>query len=107
MSAPDLPTDPARWPRDPYRLLGVSPGVSPRDLKRAYLQLIRRYKPEHAPEQFRLIREAYEAASQQITFFPFPVRAFDGEEDREGDSSPQSPRSPNGSAPTQARNQSV
>ena len=53
MSVPDLSPDPASWPQDPYRLMGVRPGVSPRDLKRAYHALIRRYKPEHAPEEFR------------------------------------------------------
>jgi hypothetical protein len=38
----------------------VRPGVPPRDLRRAYHRLIRRYKPDHAPEAFRRIREAYE-----------------------------------------------
>ena len=61
MSTPELPHDPADWPRDPFRLLGVAPGVSARDLRKAYLALIRVYKPEHAPGEFRRIRDAYEA----------------------------------------------
>jgi hypothetical protein len=64
-----LPPDPSSWPEDPFLLLGVEPGVSPRELRRAYLNLIRRYKPEHAPEQFRRIREAYEVAERFIKVF--------------------------------------
>jgi hypothetical protein len=62
MSDAPLPDDLANWPDDPFRLLGVKPGSSPRELKRAYHALIRKYKPEHAPELFRKIHEAYEAA---------------------------------------------
>ena len=58
----DLPEDVRRWPSDPFELLGVSRDVPPRELKRAYTHLIRTYKPEHAPEQFRRIREAYDKA---------------------------------------------
>jgi hypothetical protein len=60
MSDHTLPPDMADWPNDPHRLLGVGWEVSSRDLRRAYLRLIRIYKPEHTPEQFRRIREAYE-----------------------------------------------
>lgn len=60
MSDHELPADLARWPADPYRLLGVQFGVSTRDLRRAYLNLVRQFKPEHFPDQFRRIREAYE-----------------------------------------------
>lgn len=68
MSQPRLPDDPARWPDDPYELLGVAPGVSPRDLKRAYTQLIRIYKPERAPEEFRRVRAAYEHVLRMAEF---------------------------------------
>src|SRR4029079_13998455 len=60
MSDASLPDDPARWPTDPYQLLGVPRGVSARVLKRSYTRLIRQYKPEQAPLQFGLIRKAYE-----------------------------------------------
>jgi len=62
MSEHSLPPDPSSWPSDPFRLLGVNPGVSARDLRKAYLALIRSYKPEHSPEEFKRIREAYESA---------------------------------------------
>lgn len=60
MSERPLPDNPAHWPNDPNELLGVSFGVTPRELRRAYNRLIRIYKPEQFPEQFRRIREAYE-----------------------------------------------
>jgi hypothetical protein len=60
MSEHSLPPDMADWPDDDNALLGVTFGVSPRDLRRAYNRLIRIYKPEQFPEQFRRIREAYE-----------------------------------------------
>lgn len=60
MSERPLPDDFAHWPDDPRELLGVAANVTPRELRRAYNRLIRIYKPEQAPEQFRRIREAYE-----------------------------------------------
>jgi hypothetical protein len=71
-----LPPNPADWPDDPYELLGVERGASPRDLKRAYTALIRRYKPEQSPEEFRRVRAAYEQALHFADFMaslPFPV----------------------------------
>jgi hypothetical protein len=56
-----LPPELERWPANPYALLGVTPAVAPRDLKRAYTQLIRIYKPEQFPEHFRRLRAAYES----------------------------------------------
>jgi hypothetical protein len=66
-----LPNDPRNWPDDPFQLLGVEPPVSEQDLKRAYTRLIRRFKPEHHPEQFRRVREAYEAALERAKWFGF------------------------------------
>lgn len=68
MTAPELPEDPAKWPRDPYQLLGVDAGVDERGLKRAYAQLIRRFKPEHSPQQFVLIRAAYEQILERLNW---------------------------------------
>lgn len=69
MSEPSLPDDPARWPADPFELLGVPRDVGPRDLRKAYTRLIRTYKPEQFPEQFGRIRAAYEAALRVVEFF--------------------------------------
>ena len=67
--AEHLPDDLRQWPDDPFRLLGVVPPVTEEDLKRAYTRLIRRFKPEHHPEQFRRVREAYETALQHLQWF--------------------------------------
>jgi hypothetical protein len=69
MSEHTLPEDCSRWPANPFDLLGVAPGVSERDLRRAYARLIRAYKPEHSPEQFRRIREAYETVRSYAAFY--------------------------------------
>jgi hypothetical protein len=68
MSEHTLPDDLSRWPKNPFTLLGVAPGVNERDLRRAYARLIRTYKPEHFPEHFRRIREAYEAVQGRVQF---------------------------------------
>jgi hypothetical protein len=64
-----LPDDPRDWPTDPFALLGVPRSVGEADLKRAYTRLIRKYKPEHAPDEFRRIREAYEAAIEMSRWY--------------------------------------
>jgi hypothetical protein len=69
MSASHLPENLSEWPDNPYAVLGVQFGIDPRDLRRAYTQLIRSYKPEQFPEHFRRIREAYESVLRHVTFF--------------------------------------
>jgi len=61
-----LPDDLGRWPRDPYRILGVRRDVGVREARRAYIRLVRRFKPEHAPDHFQRIREAFEQVQRQI-----------------------------------------
>ena len=43
-----------------YEILGLEPGASQLDIKKAYFKMIRRHSPESDPEQFQKIREAYE-----------------------------------------------
>lgn len=45
---------------DPYAVLGLTRGASPRQIKRAYFDLVRDYSPENRPEAFKVIRAAYE-----------------------------------------------
>jgi hypothetical protein len=66
MSPSHLPNDVRRWPTNPYELLGVDWGCDFRQLRRAYAGLIRVYKPEQHPEQFRRIREAYDALKNYV-----------------------------------------
>ena len=67
-----LPDDSSRWPSNPYELLGVAHGVSPRDLRKAYTNLIRIFKPEHHPDEFRKIREAFETLQRYAAFYVAP-----------------------------------
>jgi HAMP domain-containing protein len=69
MTADHLPDDMADWPNDPFALLGVPPGSADADVKRAYTRLVRRFKPEHHPDQFRRIREAYEACQERNAWY--------------------------------------
>lgn len=61
MSDSKLPDDPAQWPTDPFDLLGVGQHDDLTAVRRAYTRLIRRFKPEHYPDQFRRLRSAYES----------------------------------------------
>lgn len=65
-SDPELSDDSNVWPSDPSVLFGLGTDASRRDLKRAYTRLIRRFKPEHFPEQFRRLREAFETLDHQL-----------------------------------------
>lgn len=44
----------------PYEILGIEATATEREAKRRYQQLIREFTPEHSPEKFAAIREAYE-----------------------------------------------
>jgi DnaJ-class molecular chaperone len=43
-----------------YAILGLSPGCSEADIRRRYLELVRQFPPDRAPERFAQIRDAYE-----------------------------------------------
>ncbi len=45
---------------DPYAVLGLMRGASPRQIKRAYFAQVREHSPEDDPDSFKLIRAAYE-----------------------------------------------
>ena len=49
---------------DPYAVLGLVRGASPREIKHAYFDLVREYPPEEQPDTFKLIRAAYEKLRQ-------------------------------------------
>ena len=59
--------------RDPYEVLGVSPGASEEEIKRAYRELARKYHPDNyhdnpladlAQEKMKEINEAYDALTK-------------------------------------------
>jgi hypothetical protein len=68
MSDHDLPEDLSQWPTDPFALLGVNQETDRKSLRRAYARLIRVYKPEHHPEHFRRLRDAYELLDQRLSW---------------------------------------
>ncbi len=63
-----LPDDPAEWPEDPFALLGLTTDCDKSALRKAYSRLIKDYKPEQFPTEFRKIRDAYEAVQSFLQF---------------------------------------
>jgi curved DNA-binding protein CbpA len=45
---------------DPYEVLGLAPDSDDEAIRRRYLELVRRFPPEHEPQKFAAIRAAYE-----------------------------------------------
>ncbi len=46
--------------KTPFEILNVPEDADDRQIKDAYLQAVRQFPPEHHPEQFKRIRQAYE-----------------------------------------------
>lgn len=91
MSDLPLPDDPERWPENVFELLGVPLGADEKTLKRAYQKLIKVYRPEQYPDEFRRIREAYDTA-QSIAEWMASVGELPKPE--EADASPTEPKEP-------------
>ncbi len=60
--------------KDPYSILGVSPGASDNEVKRAYREMARKYHPDNyqdnpladlAEEKMKEVNEAYDAITRQ------------------------------------------
>jgi len=45
---------------DPYETLGISPQADEKEIRDRYLDLVREFPPDRAPEQCASIRAAYE-----------------------------------------------
>ncbi len=43
-----------------YRILGLTQGASPEEIKKAYFKMVRLHSPESDPQKFQEIRQAYE-----------------------------------------------
>jgi len=45
---------------DPYVILGLQGDSDDDTIRRRYLELVRQFSPEHHPEKFAAVRQAYE-----------------------------------------------
>ncbi len=64
---PEAPLDDQADSDDPFTVLGVQPEDDDATIRRRYLELIRRFPPERAPETFTRIQSAYEALNDPET----------------------------------------
>ena len=53
---------------DPFDLLGVPRSSDERELKRAYVRLIKRFRPDERPVEFRRVRVAFESARDALRY---------------------------------------
>ncbi|MCO4762325.1 MAG: hypothetical protein KC502_12520 [Myxococcales bacterium] len=73
---------------DPFELLGVVEAEADTlALRRAYVRLIKRYRPEQAPNEFHRIRTAYEHAKERLTWRSW-APAVDVDDDDMGTEAP-------------------
>jgi curved DNA-binding protein CbpA len=45
---------------DPYLVLGITPQASDTEIRNRYLQLVREFPPDRAPERFAEVRAAFD-----------------------------------------------
>ena len=46
---------------DPYRVLGLTPDAGETEIRQRYLELVRAFPPDRAPERFAAVHAAYAA----------------------------------------------
>lgn len=46
---------------DPYAVLGLTADADDETIRRRYLELVRQFPPEQAPDRFAAVRSAYES----------------------------------------------
>ena len=52
---------------DPYKILGLPADSDDTAIRRRYLELVKKFQPEHHPEKFAAIRAAYESLRDLTT----------------------------------------
>ena len=62
---------------DPYQTLGVAADADDEAIRRRYLELVREFPPERAPERFAAIRQAYEQLKDAQTRLKKRLFSFD------------------------------
>jgi hypothetical protein len=63
-----LPEELENWPSDAWAVLGVSHSADAKSIKRAYTQILKRFKPEQSPQHFQRLREAYDHVQQFLAW---------------------------------------
>ena len=51
---------------DPFGVLGVPENATEQEIRKRYLELVKKYPPESAPEKFRQIHAAFQAAKDPL-----------------------------------------
>ncbi len=52
---------------DPFKVLGVARDASEAEIRARYLECVKRFPPDQAPEKFREVHAAYQAAKDPLT----------------------------------------
>ncbi len=52
---------------DPYEQLGLPPSADETEIRQRYLELVRQFPPDRAPERFAEIRAAYDALRDPVS----------------------------------------
>lgn len=52
---------------NPYTVLELSPGSTEEQIRKAYLEQVRKYPPDRDPERFAKIRDAYDQLRDPVT----------------------------------------
>ena len=52
---------------DPYEQLGLPPSADETEIRQHYLELVRQFPPDRAPERFAEIRAAYDALRDPVS----------------------------------------
>jgi curved DNA-binding protein CbpA len=50
---------------NPYDILGVAPDADDIAVRKAYLEAVKRFPPEHCPEQFSAVNDAYQTIKDE------------------------------------------
>jgi len=65
---------------DPYEVLGIDPRSDDAEIRRRYLELVRRHPPDREPERFAAVREAYDQLRDPVARLKsklFPLETSD------------------------------
>jgi curved DNA-binding protein CbpA len=66
---------------DPYEVLGLTPHAGETEIRQLYLELVRAFPPEQAPERFAAVHAAYEALRNPAERLRVQLFTFDAKND--------------------------